>query len=323
MWGFIFPGQGSQHSGMGKFLFDEFKSVRLIFEEGSETLKIDLKKLLFEASESDLALTHNTQPALLTVSHATDLVLKSEFGITPSLASGHSVGEYGALVSAEVFTYPEALQAVRLRGISMQKAVPVGQGAMAAVMGLTPEQTKVLCQWAEKETQSQPLEPANFNAPGQVVISGKKITLDWMMENFKSELVFKPEDQIKRVKFIPLKVSAPFHCSLMKPAEEEMRTHLESLSFKNPKYPVIQNFKAQIERDTLNIKESLIKQITGAVRWVECVEGFRKQNFKNLVEVGSGKVLSGLVKKIDPELSVFNLGSLDDFKALGKQGGSL
>jgi [acyl-carrier-protein] S-malonyltransferase len=216
MWGGVFPGQGSQFSGMGRFLYDEFTAVHPIFEEASDALHVDLKKLCFEGRDADLALTENTQPCLLLVSSATHRVLADEFGFAPKMMAGHSIGEYAAVVAAASLGFADAIRAVRRRGQAMQSAVPVGVGGMTAVMGLNAEQILKLCKWAETESGDGPIEPANINAPGQIVISGKKSALDWLQANFKPEVF----PDFPRVKFIPLKVSAPFHCSLMKPAQE-------------------------------------------------------------------------------------------------------
>src|SRR4051812_27635287 len=181
----LFPGQGSQAPGMGRFLFDNFKIAKETFEEGSEALGLDLKKLCFEGDEKTLALTENTQPALLCVSTATWRLLKSELNLKPAAAAGHSIGEYAALVAAESINYAEAIKAVRLRGQAMQSAVPIGRGGMTAVLGLDDEQVRFLCEWTVKESGFSPLSPANFNSPGQVVISGSQKALNWLKDNFK------------------------------------------------------------------------------------------------------------------------------------------
>jgi [acyl-carrier-protein] S-malonyltransferase len=309
----VFPGQGSQHPGMGKFLFDEFQSVKRLFEEASDTLSIDFKKLCFEGSEVDLAVTENTQPVILLVSVSAYNVLNDICDFKPLCTSGHSVGEYAALVTSQTIRFSDAIKAVRRRGQEMQKAVPLGAGAMAAVMGLTPNQVVELCKWVENETKNSPLEPANFNAPGQIVISGKKELVDWVIANFKKDIF---TSEVSRVKFIPLKVSAPFHSSLMLPAENAMRPVLEAITFNNATFPVVQNFTARAETTALNLRENLIKQITGPVRWIECIETCKDMGTQKFIEFGAGRVLNGLIKKISPEHEVLNFNSLEELKTL-------
>lgn len=312
MWTSLFPGQGSQHPGMGKFLCDEFSIAKQTFEEASDALHLDLKKLCFEGSESDLALTENTQPCLLLVSTATHRVLEKEFGYKPVNAAGHSVGEYAAVVAAGALSFTNAMKAVRWRGQAMQSAVPIGRGGMSAVMGLEPKQVFDLCAWAEKETGDGPVQPANLNAPGQIVISGKKTVLDWLSVNFKAEAL----GIEGRVKFIALKVSAPFHCSMMKPAEEKMAEVLGEMQFQEAKFPVVQNVSAEPVTDGAILRENLIKQVSAPVRWIESVQRITSLGATQAAEVGCGRVISGLVKKIEGEkLPVFNLNSLEDIKA--------
>lgn len=311
MWSALFPGQGSQSPGMGKFLWGEFSRARQLFEEASDTLSLDFKKLCFEGTEAELALTENTQPCLLLVSCATMAVLESEFGFKPIAAAGHSVGEYAAVVSAGALNFASAIKAVRIRGQAMQEAVPVGVGGMTAVMGLDAAAIFELCRWVEKETGDSPVQPANINAPGQIVVSGKKTLLDWMAANFKSEMFA----HSPRVKFIPLKVSAPFHCSMMKPAEEKMALVLNDMGFLDAKFPVVQNVNAEPVREGDKLRRHLIQQISAPVRWIECVEKITQMGATQAVEVGCGKVISGLVKKIAGEkLRTWNVNSLDDLK---------
>jgi [acyl-carrier-protein] S-malonyltransferase len=318
IFGAIFPGQGSQHPGMGKFLAENFKEARVVFEEASEAIKFDLQKLCFDGSDEDLALTKNTQPALLTVSTATFRVMNSLTDFKPIAGAGHSIGEYAALVTSNALSLSDAVRAVRRRGEAMQEAVPVGTGAMAAVMGLDSKQVIELCKFAESKTGEKPLEPANFNCPGQIVISGKKSLVDWIAANLAMAVSEVPTLTGSRIKIIPLKVSAPFHCSLMYPAEKVMRDFLENnVAFKDAAYPVIQNFVATPVTSAQTLRENVIRQISAPVRWIECVEQLRGLNATKLVEFGSGKVLNGLVKKIDSErLQTFNLNSLEEVKAL-------
>lgn len=321
MWASLFPGQGSQFPGMGKFLFDEFKTAKVTFEEASDALHLDFKKLCFEGSEADLALTENTQPCLLLVSTATFRVLSEEIGFAPLCAAGHSVGEYAAVVTAGSLRFADGMKAVRLRGQAMQSAVPIGQGGMSAVMGLEPKQVFEMCAWAEKETGDGPVQPANLNAPGQIVISGKKSVLDWLGANFKPEVV----GASSRVKFIPLKVSAPFHCSMMKPAEEKMAQVLSDMEFADAKFPIIQNVQAEPVMNGDELRKNLIHQVSAPVRWIESVQKIVSMGAKRAAEIGCGKVIAGLVKKIEGDnLPTFNVNSMDDFKALEIQlkGGS-
>jgi [acyl-carrier-protein] S-malonyltransferase len=313
MFAAVYPGQGSQHSGMGKFLHDEFATARRTFEEASDALHFDMRKLCLEGAESDLALTENTQPALLTVSTATYRVLGELAPLRPVAAAGHSVGEYAAVVNAGAVPFGAALKAVRRRGELMQSAVPMGVGAMAAVIALSDEQVRNLCAWAAQSLPGKTLEPANFNAPGQVVISGHKAALDWLQKNYTPDAF---AGAPARLKLIPLKVSAPFHCSLMKPAEEAMDDFLAGVEFADAGYPVVQNVTAKAEKRGADLKKNLVRQISSPVRWVECTQGVKTLGATRLIEIGCGKVLAGLTKKIDPDqLTVFNLNSLEELKA--------
>lgn len=312
MWSALFPGQGSQHPGMGKFLFDEFALAKQTFEEASDSVSIDFKKLCFEGSEADLALTENTQPCLLLVSTATFRVLENELGFKPGVVAGHSIGEYAAVVSAGSLDFSSAMKAVRQRGQAMQSAVPLGLGGMTAVMGLEPKQIFELCAWAEKETGDGPVQPANLNAPGQIVISGKKSVLDWISANYKPELF-----PGTRAKFIPLKVSAPFHCSMMKPAEEVMGRVLGDMKFSDARFPVVQNVSASPEQNGDTLRNHLVKQVSAPVRWIECVQKIIQMGSHRTIEVGCGKVIAGLVKKIDSEnLKTFNINSIEELRNL-------
>lgn len=316
MWAALFPGQGSQSVGMGKFLYENFAVARETFEEASDTLRRDFKHLCFEGPESELQLTENTQPALLLVSTATFRVVASTIGVHIEAAAGHSVGEYAAAVTAAAVPFSDALRAVRIRGQAMQKAVPVGQGGMAAVLGLSDEQVSFLCRWAEQESGLLSVEPANFNAPGQVVISGTQKLIDWLREHAKAEL-FAPEKP--RMKFIPLAVSAPFHCRLMKPAEDEMRAVLSDIPFEFSQWPIVQNFTAEATSDGDILRENLVRQVSGPVRWTQCMARLKAMGVKKTIEFGAGKVLNGLAKKIDSEATPpFNINGLDDLTTLEK-----
>ena len=236
-------------------------------------------------------------------------------GIRFHSAAGHSIGEYAALVTSGVLDFSEALQAVRQRGEFMQSAVPQGEGAMLAVIGLTDDQVRQLCSWAENQSGLSPLEPANFNSPGQVVISGSIQLAQWVQKNWT---LFDPK--LCRVKFIPLKVSAPFHCSMMKPAEEKMTPILEAIEFKNSPYPIVQNYRATSATQSQELRAHLIAQMSSPVLWVDCVKKLRDMGTQKCLEMGPGKTLSGLIKKIDNEnIKTFNISSLEDLKELEKE----
>ncbi|NCN40987.1 ACP S-malonyltransferase [bacterium] len=312
----LFPGQGSQHTGMGRFLYEEFPIAKALFEEASDAISLNLKKLCFDGPESDLAMTENTQPALLLVSTVSFQVLKSEFGFSPTASAGHSIGEYAAVVASGALSFSNGMKAVRVRGQAMQEAVPVGVGGMAAVMGLTPEQVEKVCNWVQEKAGESPLEPANFNAPGQIVISGRMDLIQWLTENFKPQVL---GEESMRVKFIPLKVSAPFHCSMMKPAQEKMREVLQEMKFEKANFPIVQNVHGKAETEGGTLRENLISQVSQSVKWISCVESLKEMGCTQMVECGAGKVLSGLNKKIDGEgLVTFNMNSLEELKALGK-----
>lgn len=309
----VFPGQGSQALGMGSWLYQNFPTAQKTFDEASDALKIDLKKLCFESSDAELALTQNTQPALLCVSTATQRVLLETYNLDVAFTAGHSIGEYAALVLSKVLDFPTAMKAVRLRGEAMQASVPVGQGGMVAVLGLNEEQIEALCSWAEKTSGHSPVQPANFNCPGQVVISGNLQALNFIRENFKPEVV---PGESKRVKFIPLNVSAPFHCSMMKPAEKAMNDFLAPVQFQTAQIPVVQNLTAQIVKDPQTLKQNLVAQVSGAVKWTQSVQTLQSNGVTDYVECGHGSVLKGLIKKIDEKAQIHSLQSLEDLKSL-------
>lgn len=310
----VFPGQGSQHPGMGKLFYENFKEAKMTFEEASDILKIDFKHLCFEGSESELQLTSNTQPCLLLVSTAMWRSLHNLFSNITNIA-GHSLGEYSALVAASALLFSEALDAVRKRGEFMQLAVPQGQGAMAAVLGLENSEVEKLCLWATKKS-GKVVEPANYNAPGQVVISGEKAGIDWLKENLNPN-----EVGISRTpKLIPLKVSAPFHCSLMKPAEEKMASVILNMKISNPQFTIIQNKTAREPKDIKELTQNLISQITSSVKWAQSVTYLKEKGVTHIIEMGPGTVLTSLVKKIDSSaLKTFNIQSLDDLRNLEKE----
>lgn len=310
---FVFPGQGSQQPGMGRYLYENFKLAQSLFEEASDAIHLDFKKLCFDSTDSELAMTHNTQPAIVGVSVATARVLQTEFGQNPNYTAGHSVGEYAALVISEVLSFSDAMKAVRLRGQYMQEAVPVGKGAMVATLGLSNDQAQILCQFVEKESGFSPLSPANFNCPGQVVLSGSSAAVEWARATLKLEDLF-PET--KRIKMIPLNVSAPFHCSLMKPAEEKMKIALDEMTFHEAKIPVIQNVHAKAETSAKHIRENLISQISKSVLWTQTMQEMSSIGCTNIIECGHGSVLKGLFKKAEAEFNIFSTQSLDDLKSI-------
>ena len=305
---FIFPGQGSQKVGMGKELFDTFPLAREVFEEVDDTLSINLSKIIFQGTQGDLTLTVNAQPALMAVSVAVVRVLESFSGKSlyelGDFVAGHSLGEYSALVSASAITLSDAAKLLRLRGVAMQNAVSINKGGMAAIIGSELSMVKKLIR--ESIKYDEVLEIANDNAPGQVVIAGHDEAIERAIENSKNI-------GIKRA--LKLKVSAPFHCSLMQPASEKMRNHLNNLKINTPKIILCNNFDAAFITDPEKIKDSLINQITGRVRWKESVENMNKLGkVEKFIELGSGSVLSGLVRRIDKNLDGIALESISDIE---------
>ncbi len=319
MYGLMFPGQGSQFVGMGKSFYENFKIVKETFEEGSDLLNQDMKKLMFEGPDSELILTENTQPAIVLLSTALHRLCSDVYKSKIHVCMGHSLGEYSALVANKTLLFGDALKSVKMRGRAMQKAVPEGQGAMLAVLGADNESVEHICKWAETTTGLKPLEAANFNAPGQVVISGRAEIANFLKDNFKTSTLA----QSIKAKFIPLNVSAPFHCSLMKPAQDEMESVLKNIKFSEPQFAIIQNVTALETTDILTIQKNLISQISAPVKWVQSVNRAKELGVKTLIEVGAGKVLSGLVKKIDSsELTPLNIETIEDFKKLEQHFGS-
>lgn len=310
----IYPGQGSQHIGMGKFLFDNFKYVRELFECASDTLDLDFKRLCHEGDENTLSLTANAQPALVLVSTSYYKVLTQEIGLSFDIAMGHSLGEYSALVNSNCLDFEQTLVLVKTRGEFMQSAVPLGEGGMIAVIGLNAQQCQTLCSWAQEQTGLSPIEIANHNATEQIVISGKKEICNWLLKN-ASQCSF--DSPPRRLKLISLKVSAPFHCSLMKPAANKMNDKLNKTHFKKPIHPIIQNFSAKACDDPSVLRETLIQQIINPVRWVESVQELKNKEVSLCIELGSGKTLSGLMKKIDNEyFKTLNINSIEDLKEI-------
>ncbi len=322
MYGLIFPGQGSQQVGMGKILFDNFKPVQELFEEASDTLNLDFKKLCFTDSDDKLNLTQNTQPALLLVSTAYYRVLEGLRELPITAFAGHSIGEYAACVSAGAISFSSALKSVERRGLWMQEAVPLGEGSMAALLGFTPEQSELVCKWAEAKTGLTPVSPANFNAPGQIVISGKAKLIEFIQGNLSKDTwsEISQEEAPRSMKVMPLKVSAPFHCNLMAPAQEKMSLLLNDTEFENSSAPIIQNKNAQAQTAAKNIRENLIQQISAPVLWTQCMDEMANLKPEFLIECGHGQVLAGLNKKMNHGLNVINFKNLDDIKTFEQKG---
>jgi [acyl-carrier-protein] S-malonyltransferase len=299
---FIFPGQGSQKVGMGRGLADAFAEARAAFDEAEAALP-GLTKVIFEGPEAELVLTENAQPAILTMSVAAQRVLAAH-GIEPAFVAGHSLGEYSANVVAGTMRFGDAVRIVRRRGQYMQDAVPVGAGSMAAILGLDADAVARAC---EDAAQGEVVSPANINGAGQVVIAGATGAVQRAGERAKTL-------GAKRV--IPLAVSAPFHCALLKPAEERLEPELRALAVQNPRVPVVANVDAEPKRDAASAIDALVRQVSAPVRWEQVVRRLASEGVTNYVEVGPGTVLSGLVKKIHKEAVVSNFAGPDDLASL-------
>ncbi|MEO7969789.1 MAG: ACP S-malonyltransferase [bacterium] len=302
---YIFPGQGSQYPGIGKNLVENFAVARRIFEEADDALHFSISRLCFAGSVEELQLTENTQPAILTVSVAVLRTIESEGFPQPEYVAGHSLGEYSALVAAKSLSLSQALQTVRARGRYMQEAVPPGVGAMAAVMGLELKAIEAACAAAQ---QGQVCAPANINSPNQVVIAGDTEAVDRASELLKNA-------GAKRV--VKLNVSAPFHCALMLPAQERLAFDLESVSFHDLSLPLVTNVDAATNKAANAARDALIRQVSAPVRWLESMQLLLEQDVENFVEVGPGKVLSGLMRQISREVKCFNVEDAASLKAAG------
>lgn len=307
---FVFPGQGSQAVGMGKALADSFPQSRRVFEEIDEALGEPLSKIVWEGPENELTLTRNAQPALMAVSLAGIRALESLGVSLPEhvgYVAGHSLGEYSALAAAGTFSIADAARLLRLRGEAMQKAVPVGEGAMAAILGLDIETARAV---AEKAAQGEVCQAANDNAPGQVVVSGAKAAVERAMEIAVAE-------GAKRA--IPLPVSAPFHCALMQPAAEVMADALAGVKMSRPVVPLIANVLAAPVDEVTRIRQHLVEQVTATVRWRESVLWLADNEVSLIAEVGAGRVLTGLVRRISPQPVGVAAGSPDEVRSLAER----
>jgi [acyl-carrier-protein] S-malonyltransferase len=291
---FVFPGQGSQYAGMGREASAKYPAARQVFEESDAALDFPISRLCFEGPEEELKLTENTQPAILTTSIALFRILE-ERGIRPDFVAGHSLGEYSALVAAGALKLGEAAALVRRRGRYMQEAVPVGVGAMAALLGLDLAAVQAVC---ERAALGQVVSPANLNSPGQIVISGNR-------EAVERAVPLAKEAGAKRAML--LQVSAPFHCALMKPAEERLAVDLERSPFSDLRYPLITNVDAQAIRTGAEARSALRRQVSRPVRWEESVRRLLDEGVRTFVEVGPGKVLLGLIKSVEKSVTMLNV----------------
>lgn len=306
----VFPGQGSQRVGMGKALHDAFPAAREVFQEVDDALDLNLSRIVFQGPAETLTLTENAQPALMAVSMAVVRVLRAEAGLEPAalaaFVAGHSLGEYSALAAAGSLRLADAARLLRRRGQAMQSAVPVGEGAMIAVLGLDLEDTRTI---AAEAARDEVCEIANDNAPGQTVLSGNAVAIERAAEAAKAR-------GARRV--VPLPVSAPFHCRLLEPAAAAMRDALEGVVLAAPDPPLVANVTAAPVRDPNAIRGLLVEQVTATVRWRESVLEMKRRDIDTLVEIGAGRVLSGLARRIDRDLSGVSLlepGEIESFAA--------
>ena len=303
----LFPGQGSQVVGMGSEFYKNFELVKKIFKSADDKLNYPISKIILDGPEDQLQLTKNTQPAILTVSYSTFKVLKDEFDFdfeSYKYFAGHSLGEYSALVCSKALNFEDALYLLHERGKAMQDAVPVGKGSMIAVLGKKINEIEDLIK--SKNFSKGVCEVANDNAEGQIILSGDVESVASLQLTLKE----------KKIKSIPLKVSAPFHCSLMKPAADIMQEKIKNIQFHNPTFQIISNVNAKIENNSENIKKLLIKQIFSTVRWRESIINMSKSGVTNFVEIGPGKVLTGMVKRTVKNVNYFSINSIADIERL-------
>jgi len=301
---FIFPGQGSQYAGMGKDLADNFKAAAEAFAEADDALGFKLSELCFSGPEEELKLTMNTQPAILAVSVAAHRVVVSETGLTPDYLAGHSLGEFSALVASGAMKFTDALKTVRLRGKFMQEAVPVGVGAMAAILSV---EAGVLAEICREAAQGETVSPANFNSPGQIVIAGHATAVNRAIDIAKGR-------GFRKAMLLP--VSAPFHSALMTPAGERLRDVLETIEISDMFVPVVTNVEASANLDKSRVRNLLVTQVGAPVRWDESVRYMIGEGVTTFVEIGPGKVLSGLVKRIDKEVHTMNVEDAQGLRSL-------
>lgn len=299
---YIFPGQGSQAIGMGKDLFDNFAAAREVFAAADDALGFPLSEMCFSGSEDDLQLTANTQPAILTTSVAAFRAMKGEGFADPDFAAGHSLGEYSALVAAGVLDFADAVRTVRKRGTYMQEAVPVGVGAMAAILGADVDTVETACAEA---ADGQVCSPANINSPSQIVIAGDADAVDRACELLK-------ERGAKRA--IKLNVSAPFHCTLMEPAAEKLGVDLDNLEYREFRFPIVTNLDAELNEDPGGVNNDLWRQVWSPVKWLQSVRKLRSLGVETFVEIGPGKVLSGLVRQIDRDVRCLNVDNAESLR---------
>jgi [acyl-carrier-protein] S-malonyltransferase len=302
----LFPGQGAQKVGMGQDVAASSSAARAVFDEADRELGFALSELCFHGPEAELQLTANTQPAILTASCALLAALRERHPeLQPEAAAGHSLGEYSALVAAGALSLGDAVRLVRLRGEAMQLATPPGQGAMVAIMGGDAAVVDTLCRDARGD---EILSAANFNCPGQVVIAGHAAAAARAMQLAKE----------RKLKAIPLKVSAPFHCALMAPAAKRLADALEGVALGAMSFPVVANIDASPNQDPLGLPERLVRQVDGAVRWQQSVEWLVAQGFTHALEIGPGKVLAGLIRKTSPGLRVLNINDAESLQLVGE-----
>ena len=300
---FVFPGQGSQYAGMGKDVAEKYPAARRVFDDIDAALGFSISQLCFDGPEDQLKLTENTQPAILAVSSALHAVLEEHEAARRDLVAGHSLGEYSAIVSVGGLTPPEAAKIVHLRGKFMQEAVPVGTGGMAALIGPSVEDARAIC---EEAAQGEVVSVANINAPGQIVIAGTKSAIDRAIEAAKKR-------GVRRA--LPLPVSAPFHCELMKPAEERLRPVLDDANLKDLWVALVSNVDASPIGTATAVRNALLRQVASPVRWVESVQRMISMGVKRFVEVGPGNVLTGLIKRIDPNVELINISDVPSLEA--------